>query len=206
MSEPLLVEFFVEDNAHHQLLVPLVERVAREENVDLRCRVRNARGGHAGAMGSFTSYQTLRSMGVGGTEVPALMVVGIDGNCSTFARKREQIREATQSRYAHLLVTACPDPHIERWYLADPESFHTVVGAQASGLQRKCVRQHYKQMLTATIARAGHPSTLEGVEFGRELAEAMDLFRAGKNDASLKAFIGDLREGLRRASQATRDD
>ena len=205
MSEPLLVEFFVEDNAHQQLLVPLVERVAREEDVDLRCRVNNARGGHAGAMGSFRRYQTLRSKGVGGTVVPALLVVAIDGNCSTFARKREEIREATQARYAHLLVAACPDPHIERWYLGDPQSFHSVVGARPKVGQPKCVRQHYKQMLTATINRAGHPSTLEGVEFGRELAEAMDLFRAGKTDASLKAFVGDLRERLRSASRTTID-
>ena len=27
-----------------------------------------------------------------------------------------------------LLVAACPDPHIERWFLADPPSFHEVVG------------------------------------------------------------------------------
>ena len=106
MSKALLVEFFVEDNAHRQLLVPLVERVAQEENVDLRCRVKNARGGHAGAMRSFTHYQTLRSKGVGGTEAPALLVVAIDGNCSTFARKREEIRNATQARYAHLLIAA----------------------------------------------------------------------------------------------------
>jgi len=80
MSEPLLVEFFVEDDAHRQLLVPLVERVAREENLALRCQVRNARGGHAGAMGSFKRYQLLREKGVGGTAVPAILVVGIDVN------------------------------------------------------------------------------------------------------------------------------
>ena len=33
----------------------------------------------------------------------------------------------------------------------------------------------------------------------RELADAMDLFRAGKNDSSLKAFVEELRDGLRRA-------
>ena len=78
-----------------------------------------------------------------------------------------------------------------------------MVGTLPNVGQRKCVRQHYKQILKATIVRAGHPSTLEGVEFGPELAEAMDLYRAGKKDASLKAFVGDLREGLRRASRTT---
>ncbi len=201
MSEALLVEFFVEDNAHQHLLVPLAQRVAREEGVGLRCRVRNARGGHAGAMGSFRRYQVLREKGVGGREMAALLVVAIDGNCSSFTEIRKNIRRATRDSFAHMLVTACPDPHIERWYLADPQSFQDVVGTQTSAGPRKCVRNHYKQLLASAVAGGGHPPTLGGVEFGRELAESMDLFRAGKNDSSLKAFVEDLREGLRRASR-----
>ena len=200
MSELLLVELFLEDNAHQQLLVPLAQRVAREEEIELRCRVRNARGGHAGAMGSFKRYQILREKGVGGREVADLLVVAIDGNCSSFTETRKNIRRATHDSFGHMLVTACPDPHIERWYLADPQSFQDVVGTQPSVGPRKCVRNHYKQMLATAVASGGHPPTLGGVEFGRELADAMDLFRAGKNDSSLKAFVEDLREGLRRAS------
>lgn len=201
MSEALLVEFFVEDNAHQQLLVPLARRVAREEEVGLRWRVRNARGGHAGAMGSFKRYQVLREKGVVGREVAALLVVAIDGNCSSFTETRNNIRRATRDSFAHMLVTACPDPHIERWYLADPQSFRDVVGTQTSAGPRKCIRNDYKQMLATAVAGGGHPPTLGGIEFGRELADSMDLFRAGKNDSSLKAFVEDLREGLRRASR-----
>lgn len=204
MNEPLLVELFVEDSAHRQLLVPLVERVAREEEVDLRCQVRNARGGHAGAMGSFRRYQILREKGVGGREVAALLVVAIDGNCTSFTETRRNIRGATRDSFADMLVTACPDPHIERWYLADPQSFHNVVGTRPSVGPRKCVRNHYKQLLATAVAGGGHPATLGGVEFGRELANAMDLFRAGKNDSSLKTFVEDLRNGLRRAPRSAR--
>ena len=205
MSDLLLVEFFLEDNAHQQFLVPLVERVAREEEVDLRCRVRNARGGHAGAMGSFERYQILRERGVGGPEVPALLVVAIDGNCSSFTETSKSIRDATREPFVHTLVTACPDPHIERWYLADPKSFQTVVGTQPSVSRRKCARGYYKGILAAAVADGGHPATLGGVEFGKELADEMDFFRAGKTDSSLKAFVGDLRTGLRHASLATGD-
>ena len=203
MSEALLVEFFVEDDAHQQLLVPLVQRVAREEDVELRCQVRNARGGHGRAMDSFERYQILREKGVGGSEVPALLVVAIDGNCSSFTETSRNIQRATREPFVHMLVTACPDPHIERWYLADPKSFQAVVGIQPRVSSQKCARGHYKQMLTTAIAGAGHPLTLGGVEFGRELADHMDFFRAGKNDSSLKAFVGDLRRGLRRASRTT---
>ena len=43
-----------------------------------------------------------------------------------------------------------------------------------------------------------HPVTLGGVEFALELVEAMDLYRAGRNDPSLKAFLDDFRAILRR--------
>lgn len=156
------------------------------------------------AMRSFESYQILRAKGVVGSEVPALLVVAIDGNCSLFEKTSRDIRRVTREPFMHMLVTACPDPHIERWYLADPQSFQTVVGTHPGGSRRKCDRDHYKQLLATAVAAAGHPATLGGVEFGRELADEMDLFRAGKNDSSLKAFVRDLREGLRRASRITR--
>lgn len=204
MSETLLVELFLEDTAHQQLLLPIVERVGREEEIDLRCRVRNARGGHAGAMGSFQRYQLLRERGVGGSEAPALLVVAIDGNCSSFTETSRAIKRATSEPLVHALVTACPDPHIERWYLADPKSFQVVVGTQPRVSPRKCAKGYYKQLLAAAVTNAGHPSTLGGIEFGKELADEMDLFRAGRNDSSLKAFISDLRQRLRRASHEGR--
>ncbi len=197
MSERLPVDFFVEDRAHESFIVPLTERVAADEGMALRCRVRNARGGHARAIGSYKRYQELREKGVGGDAPPLLLVVAIDGNCSTFSRARDEIRKATRDPYSHLLVPACPDPHIERWYMADPASFAPVVGGQPSMARDKCERGYYKRQLSQTLIDAGHPSTLGGIEFGRELADAMDLFRAGKNDPSLGAFVSDLRERLR---------
>ena len=103
MNDDLPVDFFVEDSAHERLIVPLTERIAAEEGMALRCRVRNARGGHARAIDSFKRYQTLREKGVGGVELPALLVVAIDGNCSTFSRARDEIRRATRDRYSHML-------------------------------------------------------------------------------------------------------
>ncbi len=201
MSEALRVEFFLEDSAHEKLIVPLAEQIARKEELDIQCQLRNARGGHAGAMRSFESYQVVRAKGLEGRGLPDVLIVAIDGNCSSFTETRKQILRATHAPFVHMLVTACPDPHIERWYLADPESFQTVVGTRPKVGPTKCARGHYKRLLTDAVRHAGHPTTLRGIEFGQDLAEAMDLFRAGKNDSSLKAFIGDLRDALRRASQ-----
>lgn len=133
-----------------------------------------------------------------------LVVVGIDGNCATFSGARDGIQRATVPAFADRLVVACPDPHVELWYLADPQSFETVVGDRPNVGRRKCVRDHYKRMLAEAIRRGGHPPTLGGVEFASELVAAMDLYRAGKTTASLKAFLDDLRSGLRRLRQASR--
>lgn len=188
----------MEDRAHEEFLVPLMERVAQEENLALRWRLRIARGGRPRVMTAYREYQVVRAK-MGGVAAD-LMVVSIDGNCATFAEARESVRAKTLDRYTHTLVVASPDPHIERWYMADPESFRAIVGTRPKVGPEKCLRDHYKRALAAAVQRAGHPQTRQGVEFGRELARAMDLFRAGKNVPSLKAFVGDLREGLRRVS------
>lgn len=92
---------------------------------------------------------------------------------------------------------ACPDPHVERWYLADPESFKTVVGYRPTIAKKKCARDYYKEVLAKAVRKAGHPATLGGIEFAQELVDDMNLYRACKNERSLKAFVDDLRGGLR---------
>ena len=53
MNDDLPVDFFVEDSAHERFFIPLAERIAEDEGMALRCRVRNARGDHAQAIDSF---------------------------------------------------------------------------------------------------------------------------------------------------------
>lgn len=197
MSSPVVVDVFVEDRAHEAFLVPLLLRIAKGEEIPVAPRVRAARGGHARAIAELKLYQDLVTRGVAGTTHPDLLIVGIDGNCSTFARARRAIEEATRPPLSDRLVVASPDPHVERWYLADPESFKTVVGQRPVVGKKKCARDHYKRVLAKTVRQAGHPATLGGIEFAPELVEGMDLYRAGKGDHSLKAFLDDLRGKLR---------
>jgi hypothetical protein len=65
----------------------------------------------------------------------------------------------------------------------------------------KCERGRYKRLLSSAVQAAGHIPTLGGIEFAQELAAAMDLYRAGKNDPALGAFIDDLQKMLQRLSQ-----
>lgn len=195
MSRAIEAELWVEDRAHEAFLAALVARIAAEEGVTLASRMRSARGGQAHALAEFKGYLTIADRS--GAGAPDLLIVGVDGNCTTFARRRAEIRRATRKPLSDRLVVACPDPHVERWYLDDPVSFQTVVGRRPVVGKKKCRRDHYKNLLARAIGQAGHPPTLGGVDFAPQIVAAMDLYRAGRADRSLKAFVDDLRSKLR---------
>jgi hypothetical protein len=197
MSSPVTVDIFVEDRAHEAFLVPMLQRIAREENLFISTRVRSARGGHARAIEELKLYQRVVEKGSPGFAPPDLLLAGIDGNCWTFSKAKKAIEDATHEPFSTRLVVACPDPHVERWYLADPESFKAAVGRMPRVGKKKCARDYYKNALASAVRLAGHPPTLGGIEFAKELTDGMDLYRAGKNDRSLKAFLDDLRRELR---------
>lgn len=197
MSRHLTVDLFIEDRAHEELLKPLVKRIAREEHVDVVVRVRSARGGHARAVQEFVLYQRVVADGSLGQSSPDIVVVGVDGNCTTYAKKRAEVQAAKSSEFNAGLIVASPDPHVERWYLVDPVSFAEVVGYPPVVGKNKCERDHYKKLLADAVTEGGHPPTLGGIEFAAELVDAMDLYRAGKGDHSFRAFVEDLRTELR---------
>ena len=194
-SRVLVIDLFVEDSAHAEFLKPMLNRVADEEGVEVRTRVISARGGHGRAIKEFEYYQHTKDKLE--REPGDLVVVAIDGNCSTFAKVREEILKSTIPALIDQLVVACPDPHVERWYLADPKSFEVVVGYRPRITPDKCERDHYKHLLSEAIRKAGHPAPLGGIEFAPELVEEMDLYKAGKSNSSLKAFLDDLRAKLK---------
>lgn len=204
MSNQVIVDLFVEDRAHESFLEPLLMRIAREQDqdIEMEIRVRSARGGHSRAIAEFEFYQSIVTKSLLGSESADIVVVAIDGNCSTSTVARRRIQDATVPMLRDRLVIACPDPHIERWYVADPESFDTIVGHHPIVGRKKCARGHYKQILTTAIQQADHPVTLGGVDFAPELVEDMNLYRAGRNDSSLNAFLRDLRVRLRQVTQS----
>jgi len=197
MHRVLTVDIFGEDHAHESLVTALVKRVALEENIPVLCQTRSVRGGHPRAIHEFRLYQQILTKRPGTAAPPDLIVVTMDSNCTGFAARRKEVRDATREEFTHVVVPACPEPHIERWFLADPDSFHGVVGARPTVGRKKCDRDHYKNILHNTIREVGHPVRLGGSEWATELVEAMNLYRAGKADASFKAFVDDFRSALK---------
>jgi hypothetical protein len=196
MSNVLVIDLFVEDRAHEEWLRPLMERLAREENRQVRIRVRSARGGHGRVIQELKTYQRALKTGRVGL-IPDLLVAAIDGNCSSFTDAQNRVQGVLQPLFADRTIKVTPDPHIERWFLADPETFHQVVGITPRFDVNKCERDYYKNVLAKAVTDAGHPATLGGIEFARELVEALDWYRAGKSDSSLKHFLDELRGRLR---------
>ncbi len=198
MSRAVSLDLFAEDRAHEELLGPLLRRLAREEGLSASLHVHSAYGGHGRAIHEYGNYQLVIEKEVGRREPPDLVVVAIDGNCTGYNKRRQEIRDKTVSTLQDRLVAACPDPHVERWYLADPQSFQAVIGATPEVTKGKCQRDDYKKALANAIRETGDPAILGGVEFARELAEAMHLYRAAKNDPSLRQFLDDARSALRK--------
>lgn len=202
MNDRVAVDVFAEDIAHEKLLPPLIRRVASEEKVPIDLQIRSSRGGRPNVLQNFKDFQRLYRLGLTGDRSIDVLVVAIDGNCSTFSKVRKSIEEETIDQLAHCLVSACPDPHVEHWYLVDPDAFFSVVGYRPSVAHGKCERDFYKNQLHQAVRAAGKVATLGGIEFAEEIAASIDFFRAGKVDASFKAFADDLRTRIRRYATA----
>jgi hypothetical protein len=191
------VDIFAEDRAHEEFLKPMIERIGAEEGKGLEIRVRSARGGHGRALAELRVYQESVTHGVVGMTMPDILVVAIDANCQAYARATRAIGTQLEHPFQGITVLACPDPHVERWYLADPPGFHEAVGATPRVGRRKCDKGHYKAILADTVAQAGYPPLLGGIEFAREIVERMNLHRAATNVRSLAHFIQGIRAQIR---------
>jgi hypothetical protein len=146
MNNPVAADLFVEDRAQEEFLKAMVKRIAVEEHKEIRLNVITARGGPGRALRELELYQ--RSVQGGLRQLPNLLLVAIDSNCSSYAGKRAAIEQVMEAEFRGRTILACPDPHIEKWYLADPPSFHVTVGSQPSLGKKKCERGRYKTILS----------------------------------------------------------
>lgn len=192
----LVVDLFVEDVAHERFVSALARRVANEEGKAVHVRTGSAKGGHGRVLDELDLYQRARRS----EARPDILVVAVDANCTRWSGARRGLVERVDASSFPNHVVACPDPHIERWYLSDPPSLHRALGMRTTRRRRKCERNIYKRQLADGLKAAGHPVVLGGAEFAQEIVEGMDLFRASRSEPSLKHFLEDLRAAIRRFS------
>ncbi len=201
--DKIRIGYFLEDRGHEIILKAFVSRVAKEKGLrpgEWFDDVRAATGGK-----SIEAYKVfLKDISRLDKPVPFdILIIASDGNCSGYPEKKQQLlkyAEKTQFSQLDILVFAIPDPHIERWYLNDPEGFNQAIGSGALPVlpPYKCEKGRYKKVMRDAVASSDVKSQFGGYEYGEKIVEAMDLYRAIKKDASLKHFIDDLKDAFTR--------
>ena len=189
------IALFVEDDAHRQIIGPLVERIAGEQAAAIRLKWRSAVRGHGRVVRELRNY--LHDLERHGNPWPDLIVVATDANCAGFNDRAKEIDRHSKEALAPV-VLAIPDPHIERWLLLDGEAFKAAVGQGCNAPDQKCDRARYKQRLIEAVRDAGVTPILGGLEYAEDIIRNMDLDRAARADRAFARFVDELRTALRR--------
>ena len=183
------VALFCEDSFHEKLVGAMLARFEKEYDIQIQPRFFSARGGLPRMHGEFKDF--LRDLSRGHQSLPDALIVVADANCLGY-NDRKQDLQRTLEFYPPLqnLVSYCiPDPHIERWMLADSSSFQHVFGRGCTLPAIKCAKDEYKKLLRKEIRDSGRDSLLGGEEFAEDIVEHMDLDRMEVQEPSLGHFL-----------------
>lgn len=134
-------------------------------------------------------------------DLPDLIIVGTDSNCKGSLQQEREIHQAI-SDYTNLVISATPDPHIERWLLLDSAAFRTVFGRGCPTPDQKCERDRYKRLLLNAIYEAGITLSSTDLEYIVDLVNEMDLQRMSQSDKSFQRFLNALQGQFRIWQQA----
>jgi hypothetical protein len=77
-------------------------------------------------------------------QFPGLLVVGVDANYYGFQKTKKQYEARLPEELRSVAVIAAPDPHVERWYMADTVRFEQLVGVQPNLPAKKCDREKWR--------------------------------------------------------------
>lgn len=196
------IVYFLEDLAQETFVRALVERIAVETGVEgsvLEHVVRNATGGYGRVVSEFGRFLTTAMLPDLGRESDLLMPV-IDADCEGASKRRRRLQHLVESAgYSGPTIFTVPDPHTERWHMADPVALQLV--ARSPGLSAlppvRCQRDLYKSLLLGEFQKGGLSPVLGGAEYAADIVSLMDLYRAGQNDRSLATFVEELRDFFR---------
>ena len=188
------INLFVEDVAHEDFLIALIQRLANAYNVEINIKLSSVRGGHGKVITELRQYK--RDLQSNQEDLPDLIIVGTDSNCKGLSERETEINQVT-SDLADLVISMVPEPHIERWFLLDSTAFKTVFGRGCAVPDQKCERGRYKGLLLNAIYEATMVPPLDGIERVEELVNAIDLQRVMQSDRSIEKFIKALQRQFR---------
>lgn len=188
------VDLFCEDGAHEAAGRALIGRVADDEGVRCTVATRVAAQGIPRVRRELHVFQLAIRRGLAHTA--DLLIVLMDANAGSAAERRREVTELIQNDVVPTAVVGCPEPYVERWFLADPGTLKSLFGVTVKPMPSDA-RDSWKAALRDALVEAGEVVTQGGAEFAYEIFGAMDLERASRDVPSLGAFVSDLRGALR---------
>ena len=192
MANPV-IGLFLEDVAQENFVTSVVKKVADESGIVVTFRIRNASGGAPRMLAELRRF--LRQYGKPGYAQHDLLIVVQDTDCKGERAVKSGVNTSVaRAGYLGKIIVAAPDPHIEIWYLADPNAVQAVSGSDrlAQIPPGDCDKDIYKDRLLNEF----RDNPLGGIESAASIVSAMDMYRAGRNVRSLGSFIQELRGAL----------
>jgi len=207
MADSFHVIYFLEDRAQERFICALVERVFRETcgpAARIHHDPRAVRHGSRALVELRAFFQELRHGAREGGRIttPDVILVAIDSNCKGHRERAREIRKSLRldDPFRDRVVIAAPNPHIERWYLADEAALRRAVGLRKGVTipPYKCEKDYYKNALRSALQSEGIQVLRGGVEFAEDIVKEMGHFeRLVKADKGFGDFLAALRQAMR---------
>ena len=197
MGNLVRIFLIVEDIAHEKIFRALIRRIARDERIKYTITTSIKAGGSGKVTIEIKGFQKVLKRGLLPGGIPDLLIVMRDSNCEGFHKIKRELEEIIDKDLFPLYVIGCPDPHAEKWFFADQESFYKLFGFIPGISLSECRQDYYKNALKDAIKKAGWPSTQGGIEYAEDVFSLMDFSNIAKNDDSLITFINDIRASFK---------
>lgn len=192
---------FCEDSFHERFVLALLRRFQVEEGLPVAVKVLTSRGGLPRMRSEFKDF--LRDLERDRQSPPDSIIVVVDANCMGHNDRKSEMGGAIQAhpRFEQLVSFAIPDPHLERWMLADPQAFRAVFQRGCTTPAVKCAKSEYKRLLRKEISASGIDPPLGGEEYAEEIVNAMNLAYVESAESSLGLFLTEVKALFRRWKQ-----
>jgi hypothetical protein len=181
---------FVEDYGHEEFITSLIERLTHEQGIPIKIIRRSVRGGHGKVLTEFKRF--LSHLKNEREELPDLLIIATDANCKGYAERKKEI-DKIAVEYKNLTLYAIPEPHIERWLLLDSAAFKSATGKGCKAPDKKCSRDRYKKFLLEAMQNAGIVPPLGGMEYAKDIVDAMDIQKMERANTSFGKFLKELK-------------
>jgi hypothetical protein len=187
------ITLFCEDSFHEKFIGAMLRRFGNEYGVGVTSKFLSAQGGLPRMHWEFKRF--LHDLSRQRQQLPDSIIVVVDANCQGYNGRKDVMQGvlAFYPQFQQLVSYAIPDPHIERWMLADSKAFQSVFDRGCTLPGVKCAKDEYKKLLRREIRESGIEAPLGGEEYAEDIVMAMNLGQVEGREPSLGLFLKTLK-------------